>query len=284
MHQFKTGLLVLAALAATPTQAATPNVRLYTLDCGRIDVADMDAFADDGSYSGQRRQLVVPCYLIRHSGGDLLWDAGIGDQFFGPDGVTLLPGFVAHVPVKLENQLTLLGVSFRSIRYLAFSHEHVDHIGNANAFQSATWLLNRKEHAWTVDHDGSNGAPPPLLSSAGKAHTHMIDGDFDVFGDGSVKIIQAPGHTPGHQVLLVRPKGSQPILLAGDLWHSRSNFEHDRVPRFNYSRSETHESFKKIRDIAKALNARIVISHAVEDFQPISTADTPYAYRKPHPH
>jgi glyoxylase-like metal-dependent hydrolase (beta-lactamase superfamily II) len=253
--------------------AAGVLVRLYTLDCGRIDIADMDAFADDGSYKGIPKQLVVPCYLIRHPKGDLLWDAGIGDQFAGANGVTLLPGFVAHVPVTLRSQLRQLGLRFEDIAYLGFSHEHIDHIGNANAFAHAIWLLNEREHDWTVAHDGHDGGPPALLSSSKTARVRMIGGDVDLFGDGSVTIIQAPGHTPGHQVLLVRPSGTRPVLLTGDLWHSRSNYVHDRVPRFNASRSETLASFEKVRAIARKTDARILIAHEPADFHPTSGSE-----------
>jgi glyoxylase-like metal-dependent hydrolase (beta-lactamase superfamily II) len=259
-------VLAVTSLGAVHAAPET-SVKVYTLDCGRIDVSNMDLFADDGSYAGVRKELIDPCYLIRDPKGDLLWDAGIGDQFHGPNGVTLMPGIVAHVPVKLEVQLQQLGVNFQSIRYLAFSHEHIDHIGNANALGAATWLLNRREHDWTIAQTGPDGAPPPpLLAKAQTAHVQWIDGNFDVFGDGAATIIQAPGHTPGHQVLLVQPTGMQPLLIAGDLWHSRANYDHNRVPRINYSRSETLASMKKVRDIAAARGAKIIIQHAQEDF------------------
>jgi len=245
-------------------------VRVFPLDCGRIDIADMDAFADDGSYKGVTKQLVVSCYLIRHPKGDLLWDAGIGDQFAGPSGVTLLPGYVAHVPVTLAAQLRRLGTRLDRVQYLAFSHEHVDHIGNANALTQATWLLNMREHRWTIAHDGRNGHPPALLARAEQAKVVPVTADRDVFGDGSVRIVQAPGHTPGHQVLFVRPTGARPLILAGDLWHSRANYDHDSVPRINSSRAQTLASMAKVRRLAASTGAQIVISHAPEDFHPAS--------------
>lgn len=77
---------VAITIATALPAAAQPRstVSVVPLDCGRIDIADMDAFADDGSYKGVSKQMVVSCYLIRHPRGDLLWDAGIGDQFAGP--------------------------------------------------------------------------------------------------------------------------------------------------------------------------------------------------------
>jgi glyoxylase-like metal-dependent hydrolase (beta-lactamase superfamily II) len=228
----------------------------------------MDPFADDGSYKGVAAQLVVPCYLIRHGEQYLLWDAGIGDQFAGPKGGTLPFGWAVHVPMKLADQFKQLGLSFGDITYLGFSHEHPDHIGNANLFAHAIWLLNPREQAYAVTHEGHNGKPPALMSASATARVREIDGTADLFGDGSVTIIEAPGHTPGHQVLLVRPSGQQPILLAGDLWTSRSNYEHDRVPQFDTGRADTVKSRMKILEIARRAGAIIWISHEPKDFHP----------------
>lgn len=273
--------LLLAALAAgmaLPAQAASAatvsatasqqaQVQVFPLDCGRIDVKDMDMFADDGTYKNVSAQLVVSCYLIRHPQGDLLWDTGIGDQFAGSKGVTLIPGnIVAHVPVTLQSQLKKRGTSLAGIRYLAFSHEHIDHIGNANALTGATWLLNPKEHAWAIKQDGKDGQPPPLLAGADRAKIRPVTGDLDVFGDGTVRILQTPGHTPGHQSLLVIPGSGQPLILTGDVWHSYANFRHNRVPSFNSSRSDTLAAMQRLRALARDTGARIVIGHAPEDF------------------
>lgn len=83
--QFTLLALLLCVAVGHAKQGAT-KVKLYTLDCGRIEINDMDAFADDGSYAGVSKTLVVACYLIRHPKGDLLWDAGVGDQFSGRRG------------------------------------------------------------------------------------------------------------------------------------------------------------------------------------------------------
>jgi glyoxylase-like metal-dependent hydrolase (beta-lactamase superfamily II) len=260
--------LFFALCLAGPAKAANPEVKLYTLDCGRIDVPNMDPFADDGSYKGVTAQLVVPCYVIRHQKQYLLWDAGIGDQFAGPKGGTLPFGWAVHVPMTLAGQFKRLGLRFSDVSYLGFSHEHPDHMGNANLFPHATWLLNPREQAYAVKYEGQNGEPPALISASTTAHVREIDGTVDLFGDGSVTIIQAPGHTPGHQVLLVRPSGQQPVLLAGDLWTSRSNYEHDRVPTFDTGRADTIESRTKILEIVRQAGAIIWISHEPKDFHP----------------
>jgi N-acyl homoserine lactone hydrolase len=170
--------------------------------------------------------------------------------------------------MTLASQLSRLGLSVDDITYLGFSHEHPDHIGNANLFTHATWLLNEREHAYTVARDGHDGQPPAFLPAWQTVHVRKINGTVEVFGDGSVTIFQAPGHSPGHQVLLVKRTGQRPVLLSGDLWASRSNYEHDRVARFNTSRAETVASFAKVRELARKAGAEIWISHEPKDFHP----------------
>ena len=99
----------------------------------------------------------------------------------------------------------------------------------------------------------------------------MIDNDYDVFGDGAVRILKAPGHTPGMQVLQVQLKHSGTVILAGDLYHIRANRAGRRIPRVNYSRAETLASIDRIETIIKNIEvrrapARLVIQHEPQDF------------------
>jgi N-acyl homoserine lactone hydrolase len=97
------------------------------------------------------------------------------------------------------------------------------------------------------------------------ANTVLITGDHDVLGDGSVQIIQAPGHTPGHTVLLVRLADAGPILLSGDLWHLAESRAHRRVPPFNTDRAQTLASMDKVEAIVRSTGARVVIQHEADD-------------------
>jgi len=106
-----------------------------------------------------------------------------------------------------------------------------------------------------------------LTAQLAKASALMIDGDHDVFGDGSVRILGAPGHTPGHQVLLVRLKNAGFVLLSGDLFHTHANRRERRMPVFNVSRAETLAAMDRIERIVARLHVRVVIQHAVEDFE-----------------
>lgn len=250
---------------AAPAPAAAAGVRLYAMDCGRIAVTDADAFADDGAYKGVAATLVVPCYLVRHPKGDLIWDAGvpqsIADRPGGVDGVT--------VSRKLTDQLAELGLTPADIEFVSLSHSHFDHIGNAALFTRATWIVDADERAHAFRPEAradaeSFAAYAPLES----ARTTLIDGDepYDVFGDGAATIHPAPGHTPGHAVLLVRLAQAGPVLLSGDMWHLAQSRAERRVPRFNADRAETLRSMDKVEALARETGARVVRQHVPEDF------------------
>jgi glyoxylase-like metal-dependent hydrolase (beta-lactamase superfamily II) len=115
------------------------------------------------------------------------------------------------------------------------------------------------------------------LSDYKTVKTQMIDGDWDVFGDGLVRILKTPGHTPGHQSLMVKLKDSGTVILSGDLYHTLDNRKYGRVPAINTSRADTLASINRIENLAKTTNARIIIQHSPEDF---NSLPKPPAYLK----
>lgn len=261
----------LAACGQSTRQPDPPAVQLYAMDCGHTTFSDVDMFADDGSMAGQSRELVVPCYLIRHPNGDLIWDTGLPEAIADmPEG--LRPeGFPAHfvVPVKLTAQLAQLNLTPADIEFVSFSHMHADHTGNGNLFARSTWIVDADER--TRMFDAEHRADPQDFNNYSQlenAQTELIEGDAerDVFGDGSVRIIQAPGHTPGHTVLLMRLPNAGAVLLTGDMWHLPESRERRLVPRFNTDRAQTIASMDKVEHIAAENEALIIRQHVQEDF------------------
>ncbi|MBA2675971.1 N-acyl homoserine lactonase family protein [Ramlibacter sp.] len=253
--------------------AAAPGVRLYTLDCGGAEFADFGLASDTGAQDGRPARLANPCFLVRHPAGWLLWDAGLPPQL--PAAVTRgVPpadmlrelGFRAWAGPPLADQLRALSLKPNDIRYIAFSHLHFDHTGNANLFPGATWILQRAELAWALAEPPPVSMVPELFSGWRSADKRMIDGDADVFGDGSVRILRAPGHTPGSSVLLLRLAGGGSVLLSGDLYLTLEGRAHGHVPAVNADRAATLASMERIETIARRTGARVVVQHAPEDF------------------
>jgi len=264
------------ALSAGQAPAANPDVRLYAMDCGRLTMPDADAFADDGAYKGAAKTLVVPCYLIRHPKGDLVWDTGVPEAIADQPGGKGAGGIT--VTRKLTDQLKQLGLAPADIEYVSVSHSHFDHIGNAGLFARSTWIVDPDERAYAFRPQArSNAQQFAAYSALENAKTIAVDGDapHDVFGDGTVQVVPAPGHTPGHTVLLVRLPKAGAVLLTGDLWHIAESRAARRVPRFNVDRAQTLRSYDKVEALARETKARVVRQHVPEDFESLPRFPAP---------
>jgi N-acyl homoserine lactone hydrolase len=242
---------LLAPAAAQAAKAPPTTVELYALDCGRFPIPDADMFSDDGAYKGVSRNLVVPCYLIRHPKGDLIWDTGVPQS-----------------KDRLLEQLKQLDLAPADIEFLSVSHSHFDHIGNAGLFASSTWVVDPDEKATAFNEAARKNAQQfAAYSALENSKTRLIEAQtLDVFGDGSVVVHQAPGHTPGHTVLMVRLKEAGPVLLTGDLWHLAESRAAKRVPRFNFNRAQTLKTYDAVEALAAETKARVVRQHVTEDF------------------
>lgn len=254
---------------ATAAKPAGPDIKLYTMSCGQIAISDLKDFSDDHAYDGKSATFADTCYLIRHPDGDLMWDAGIPDELAEKlDGMTSGEYHVT-VPVTLKSQLAEIGVDPAKVKYFAMSHSHFDHTGNANYFAGApTWLVEKREYDWMFGDGPKLGLTQLPSYEELKANPRKeLDGDYDVFGDGSVQIISTPGHTPGHIALLVKLTHMGNVMLTGDLYHMKASRTHRRVPVFNTSKEETLQSMDKFEALAKKYNALVVIQHNEMDFK-----------------
>ncbi|HPN05832.1 MAG TPA: N-acyl homoserine lactonase family protein [Hyphomonadaceae bacterium] len=270
------GAIALSACDESPRVQATvvpeltkpvAAVKLYAMDCGRFHVKDAASFSDEHVYDGQARDLVDPCYLIRHPRGDMMWDAGVPPAMAAePQDKTAR----ATVTLKetLEQQLAELGVAPSDIDYFAISHSHYDHVGSAALFKDATWIVDKDERDWMFRDEARQSPNFPDIAPLETMKTTLIegDGDFDVFGDGSAIIVQAPGHTPGHTVLLLNTANSGKVLLAGDMWHLAEAREKRTVPQGNVDRAQTLASMDKVEALAESTSARVIRQHVPEDF------------------
>jgi glyoxylase-like metal-dependent hydrolase (beta-lactamase superfamily II) len=245
--------------------AEAVSIQLYAMDCGHFDFPDMGVFSDTGEYDHQPGSMADPCFLIHHPRGWLLWDTGFSDTFPGRPSGAASTGTVMYRSQPLISELKTLHLSPAEIAYVGFSHLHCDHSGNANLFLSSTWLLQRKEFAFATAKPTPFGVDPGTFSNYQKAKLHLLDGDYDVFGDGTVRILAAPGHTPGHQVLLVKLRQKGFVILSGDAFQLQQNRRERLVPAYNSSRAETLASMDRIEKLAKNLHATVIVQHSVED-------------------
>ena len=243
---------------ATRSPAAQPQAateRLFVLDCGEGVAGDVSRWSP-GVNEGKSMPFVDSCYLIQHAQGWMLRDTGVPDAVAGmPDGLKPADPRATHWRrlKTLASQLEQIGVAPRDVRYIGLSHTHPDHVGNVELFPSVPVLMQRSEYDWAFGQERKPFKPEHPVTK--------LEGDRDVFGDGSVIILSTPGHTPGHQSLLVRVRKTGWILLSGDAVHFRSNWEARRVPTMNVDRETTLASMQRLAEIQSERNAQLWINH-----------------------
>jgi glyoxylase-like metal-dependent hydrolase (beta-lactamase superfamily II) len=246
------------------SKEAKPVVKLHQLVGGSILVKKLETFSQDTTYTGQTKQFTDAYYVISHPKGNLMWDAGLPEQlvvaepFHEPSGV-----FAVQRPDSLVNQLKSINFKIEDFKYFAMSHSHFDHTGHANYMKNATWLVQENEYN-SVAGDSLKKKNPAV---AELTKVKKLNGDYDVFGDGTVVIKYMPGHTVGHQILYLDLGLEKPILLTGDLYHFKENRTKKGVPSFNYDVKQTLESMNKFEAFAKEKNAEVIIQHSPEDFK-----------------
>jgi N-acyl homoserine lactone hydrolase len=248
---------VLALLAVAPAgRAADPGIeRLYVLDCGQNIGRDQSRWSP-GVNEGQAIEFSDNCYLIRHARGWLLWDTGIPDAVAAmPDGMVVANGAITFRRARtLAAQLDAVGVKPADVTFVALSHTHGDHVGNVALFPASTILIQGAEYEWAMTQ-------PVKPAFAPGQKIEKLAGDRDVWGDGSVVILSTPGHTPGHQSLLVLLPRTGAVVLSGDAVHFRDNWEQRRVPSMNTSREQTLASMERIAAVLAERRAQLWINH-----------------------
>ena len=240
---------------------------LYRLDGGHSFANDESVWTP-GENAGRSIQFSSTCWLIRRGSEWLLWDTGVPESALNdPKGWSTLPSLIVyHLDKTLTDQLATIGLKPINITYVALSHTHGDHIGNVSLFTDSTVLIQRAEYDWISSPDGPNDNVNQLKALARKLmgtpkHIKLLDGDTDVFGDGSVVLVSTPGHTPGSQSLMVHLKNSGFIILSGDVVHLEENFEKDTVPSLNTDKAASIASMERIKRMIATYKAKFFINH-----------------------
>lgn len=248
-----------ASPADTTAAAAAAPLSLARLDCGGATIKDFDAFFSDrpGLYEKGPRDAVSSCYLIRHGDQAMVWDTAFPGSLKG--GERDMGDLVARLDRTVAEQLAELGIKPEDVDVVGISHMHGDHVGQAADFPNARLLVGKGDFEQTKGKDDPFG---PWRKQGAKLT--LAEADVDVFGDGSVTAVHLPGHTPNHLALLVR-LASGPVLLSGDLYHSRDAREKRGVPPFNTDREQTLASMDAFEKLAKETGAKVVIQHEPRD-------------------
>ncbi|MEP7309894.1 MAG: N-acyl homoserine lactonase family protein [Acidobacteriota bacterium] len=238
-----------------------PSLRLYIFDCGVIHTTNGDAYSLKKEEMAST-EMSVPCILIAHPKGTLMWDNGyIPDRAFPPGGGPATAGVVTQDKPLLP-QMAAAEYSPSDITYLSMSHYHGDHVANANAFASATWLVRKVERDRMFADTPIPRSDPANYGDLKTSKTILLDKDeWDLFGDGTVVIKATPGHTPGHNVLFLKLKKTGPIVLSGDLYHYPEERTLNRLPVAEFDKQQTAASRAELEGFLKKTGASLWIEH-----------------------
>jgi len=213
----------------------------------------------------------VPCYLIQHPGGLVLFDTGFATEA-ATDPVAVYGALAEHVQIRypqeqtLENQLGALGFGLSDVTHVICSHTHLDHTGGLRLFPQAKFYAGAGDLRyafWPEQFHAGLFRRPDLEPTRGFDWTH-VRGDFDLFGDGSIVMLHMPGHTPGNMSLLVR-LASQTFLLTADTVHLHASFD-GGVPMPNdHNNYEARRSIERLGQIRDSIDATLWIAHDPQD-------------------
>ena len=254
---------------APPAPAPVKALRLYVFDCGSLNVDPVRFRLTREEVA--TTELSIACFLVTHPKGSLMWDPGaVPDADWVPTGNPV----VHHIKLPdlgerdvtlrkpLMAQLSEVGYRPADITYLAFSHHHWDHTANANAFAGATWLARQVERDVMFAEKAPGVTQPSSYAALKNSKTVIVQNDeHDVFGDGTVIMKLAAGHTPGHQVLYVNLPKTGGVVLGGDLYHFPEARTLKRVATFDFDQAQSAVSREIIENFLTKTGSQLWIQH-----------------------
>ncbi len=248
------------------------HLNVYAFTCGWLE-GDLGHLMAGGE---GRIRLPIPAYLIEHPKGTALFDTGMHPQCqHDPAGrvgarIAGLFAFDYRAGEEIAARLTALGRDPARVDLVINSHFHFDHCGGNAQIPNATLLVQRREWDAGMDPDRAAriGFNPRDFDLGHKLR--LVDGEHDVFGDGSVVVLPTHGHTPGHQSLKLRlPSGD--IVLAADSCYFCRTLRERRLPRFVYDEGAMHASLDRLAAL-EAAGARIFFGHDPDFWQTVPQA------------
>jgi N-acyl homoserine lactone hydrolase len=261
VHRILSAIAVCASAAAFAAPALAADMSLTRFDdCGtpQAPIPVNQRFSDTYAYGDLKLQFVYSCYLVKHGDDYLLWDTGHA---------MTTPNVAPKV--SIVDQLATLNLKPDQIKYVGISHYHADHTGQVASFPKALLLIGKGDWDQIASPNPSEGVnyKPFEGWTKGENKVEPLVNDKDVFGDGSVIVLNTPGHTPGHHSLLVKLPQMGAVIITGDAAHFRENYDSDGVPWFNCDRAQTIASLERLKKIAANSKATVIIQHDARDVE-----------------
>ena len=252
------------------------TMKIHFLKSGYLESQYNHVIADNSRT--EKISIPVPFYLIEHPAGNVLIDGGNAFEV-AEDPVGHWGDAANHFKVKMQKadfvleQLKRLNIKPESIRYVIQTHLHIDHSGALGMFPDAEFIVQRKELEYSMNPDLFQKAIYCRKDLERQTENYFLlngfkDNNFDLYGDGRIVILFMPGHTIGHQsVMLNLPKNGR-LLVAGDAAHLRRTIDEGVIPAAGlyYSGEDYAASLNKIR-FYKKQGVLIHVGHDPGEFK-----------------
>ena len=253
-------------------------MHVYALCTGWIELDRAGMLSDLAP--GQLWTVPVLSFVVDHPRGKLLFDTGVHCQARLDPLTRLGAERMKRLAVKSQPgddvvpQLATLGLEPGDVRYIANSHLHFDHCGGNEFFPRATFLVQRPELEAARRPGFVPSYSPSPIDFDHPLDYRLIDGEHDVFGDGSVVLFPTYGHTPGHQSLLIRA-GRDVVVCASDACYTRENMDRDVLPKILWDASVMHDSLAALRKLRDQAGATMFYGHDPAQWEATPRAPLP---------
>ena len=252
-------------------------MKLYAFSCGRIRCRK-NVFVPD-----VEKDVVIeapmPVFLITHPEGNVLFDTGPHPEVFknpsrwGGLAKAFMP--LGDETSGVVDQLKKVGMTPHDIRYVVSSHLHFDHCGGNVFFNESTFLVSKNDMACAGNSEFEGKGY--FRADWDQPLTYReIEGELDIYGDNSLLIVPMPGHTLGHQILLVRLKKQGAVILSGDSVPCSENYVHGAVSRNNMDNDGAVKSIQKLHELVDRENAFLIHGHDPSQWETIKQAPDYY--------
>lgn len=253
-------------IAVSAPVSAAGDIKLYQVKSGyiRMDKGWLTAMRDVGKLV----DIPISMFIIDHPRGLVVFDTGNNvavsdgkcESHWGKLCSAFLP--LQKREEVIDKQLEKLGYKVEDVKYVVLSHMHLDHAGNMEMFPNATHVVQKEElrTAWWPEKFQGGAFVMGDFDDARNFKYLQLTGDFDLFGDGSIVVLDTKGHTQGHQSLQVKLKNTGTVLLSGDAIYTPEN-EAGVVPGISWNASASMQSIDRLKMIRDATQGQIWYSH-----------------------
>jgi glyoxylase-like metal-dependent hydrolase (beta-lactamase superfamily II) len=286
MRKALTGLVALALGAALAPATQAQNIQLYAFSSGALTIGKGIL----QNLAPVDPPIVIPVgfFVVKHPKGNVVFDTGNNDRiitdpaYWGDSFKALKP--VNTPDVAIDVQLQKIGLKPDDIKYVVVSHLHLDHGGNVAKFPKSTIVVQKDEIRNAFWPEPGTGGPYfigdylPLrkanADNPNAVNMLQLNGDQDLFGDGTVVVKRWVGHTPGSQMMTVKLKNTGTVILTGDNVYFKENVTKNLPPNIvlAYSPSGILSAYEWIRQVMATEKADFMTAHDPDAFKAMKKA------------